>query len=82
MPILIMPPLTPQISPHLIILLRILQYLHINIHNNNSFSRAPQFTQRTHKRHRNLRKPTVALTRWTRRISKHDNCKISISKKV
>jgi hypothetical protein len=67
-----MPPLTRQIPPHPIIRLRILQNLHINIHNSHALRTPTQLTQRANKRDGNLRQPAVPFPRRSARIRKDD----------
>lgn len=68
-----MPPFTRQIAPNLIILLRILKYLHIDIYNNHTLRSSTKLTQRSDKRHSDLRQAYIPFPRRTTRISKHDS---------
>lgn len=48
-------PISPcNVTPDLVIVFRILQYLHINVHDAHPFGTAPQFRQRSDKRYRHL----------------------------
>jgi hypothetical protein len=70
-------PIPPcNISPNLIIRLRILQDLHIQIHHTNPLARTPQLTQRPDKRHSNLTQPRIPHTRRAPRIRKHNRTRI------
>lgn len=54
-PIIIMPIVPRQICPNLVIPLRILQNLHIHVHNTHPLGRTPEPGQRSDKRHCDLR---------------------------
>lgn len=71
--VIIMPPLTPQIRPNLIICLRILQHLHINICNSHALRTSTQLTQRPHKWHRNLAQATESKS-WRPASVGEDDC--------
>lgn len=72
MPIIIVPPLACQISSYLIVRFRIFQDLHINIHDGHAFRTPTQLTERTYKRHGDLRQPAVPVTWWTPCIGEYD----------
>jgi hypothetical protein len=50
-PVVVMPPLAHNIAPDFVVLLRILQNLHIEIHNGHALCTPTQLTQGPYERH-------------------------------
>ena len=74
MPIIIMPILPLQITPNLIELLRILENLHIHIHDRHALGTASEAGERADERHRDLGEAGVAFSWGAAGVGEYDGC--------